>query len=387
MTANIKSLVRGATLALVFIFSFSALAQETRSTLSKLDRPMPLSKLRGRVSSLPPPVPGCYTFRRGEATRWEEVPCLSPEEASRIPHLQEGGAFPGLPGIQTQFEPIIGGGTGGLTPHITGFAAAGLQGGAVEVQLGSNLNETDSALGVTAFSVQLNTNGFSATCQSVAPNPPGLGPQSFSPCITGDEGWVQFTYQTSDFGKSNDAICIWNVDLTKQYYYPPNTWQRCQPVGKAGAWPVGQSIELFGGVDTTSHTLTLLAFLPWLDTVASVVNYDWFSLCWTPGALSAQCSWDQVVGGILGWGNGSNAVFGPGSYIGTTVTAQSSFQPFGGVSVLDSGTSGVSNAPGHYTAYTVETNNLTLYYFVLPTPFCSQSECSVTFNASNVPPP
>jgi hypothetical protein len=100
-----------------------------------------------------------------------------------------------------------------------------------------------------------------------------------------------------------------------------------------------------------------------------VVTPDWFSLCWTG---TTQCAWGQVSGTIYGEGSGSAANFSPNTQVATTV---------GSIAVSSS-----NNDTSAYVGTTKESNNLTPFYFALPSPICFAGSCSVTFISSDVQP-
>jgi hypothetical protein len=395
--------MRAAVLLTPILFPFAAMSQQnstestpSSSTAQTLERQSLLSLMLGQrhpgIPLRPPTSPGCYTFTpdatNAAAGKWEQAPCLSPEEARRVPHPLEGGSGVGLPGIQSQVLPIFSNGGRFGFNGIVGFASAGFQESSITVQLtpGTSLaGETDSINGAGNFSIQLNTNGFNSTCHSSNLLPPGA---TQSPCTPNDAGWVQFTYQTFGFGtSSSDVMCIWNVDLTNKYYYPPETWQNCSPVPKAEGWKSGDSVILIAFVDPATHVISLIGSFPWSPMVVTANTPDWFGLCWTAGAVENRCSWDEAVGGMLGRSGGSTANFGPKTGIQTTIVTQSPTVPYGGGSIYLNTSSGVSNAPGNWLAYTLEQNNLSMYYFALPTTVCSGTLCTFSYLATNVQPP
>jgi hypothetical protein len=354
-----------------------------------------LSKRHPGLPLKPPTTPGCYTFTPSAANaaggQWEQAPCLSPEEARRLPRPLQGGDVVGLPGIQSQRAPIH---FREFPKKVAGWGLFGFEQASITVMLaqGSLAGETDSKTSTQAFSIQLNTNGFNAACHGSNPLPAGA---TASPCIPNDEVGVQFMYQTHDFGTSTDALCIWNVDISKQYYYLPETWQSCASVPAATAgWTPGQSVTLVASVDPATHTISLTGSFPWTPKTVTVTAPDWFGLCWTAGGvLSGECSWDEAVGGILGYGDESTANFGP---IGIQTTISTQQQPVfaspeyleaSGNSIYLSHTSGTSNAPGSYRAHTMEQNNLSLWYSVgLPKTSCSGAICTFFYAATNVHP-
>ena len=359
------------------------------SVVAAQQRPAPTSD---RTIPRPPPIPGCYTLSRivekDETPHWKKAECASPEELSHLPRPTFGGAL-GTPGIQTQpksfslFPSVF------PLPPASFSATPGLANGAVSVQFPGqgNWTVTDSATGNTSFSVQLNTNLFGATCHSSNLNLPFPFPQI--PCTNGDAAAVQFTFQTANAGVSQDFVCIWNVDATQQLYYFPQTWQSCVNVGKMGFWPATETLNISGYVDFENHNIILISGLPWSTEWQTVVTPDWFGLCWTPGQFGAQCSWNQVSGTILGYGNGSAANFASGTSVLTIVQGSTCSQytpapvcnfrpsvfspvqlqkPNDGVTTLGFGT--------------VETNNLVGVYLALPTATCGATDCTVSFTGT-----
>jgi hypothetical protein len=358
----------GSLVTMLVVLSVAALAQGTpKSFPTGTTSPKPPQHtaptetnppitIGGKTIPRPPAAPGCYTYTPNAGpSAWKVAPCLSPAEASRIPHLITGGGV----------------GTLGIGYPAKSF---GLQASTLSEQFPDpgNWTVTDSATGKTAFSIQLNTNTFNATCHSSNHLPLGLKANQPSPCVSGDNAWVQFTFQTSNWGKSIDNICIWNVDLTKQYYYDPFTWQNCQQVGKAGFWPANKAISLTGYIDHVAHNVDLIAELPWLTTTYSIVTPDWYGLCWTAGIVGTQCPWNQVSGSIYGLGNGSVANFGPNTFLQTTIQS----------SVFSGQNNGVTVNAG----VTLESNNLTAWYFGNPATSCTAFVCTLTYDSSNIKP-
>jgi hypothetical protein len=325
-----------------------AMAQAKLDTISKSKIPEP------------PGAVGCFTYIRG---RWKRVACLTPEELRRVPRPNIGGAFGSL----------------GIGSPLTSALSSAISGGFVSVQ-GAASFPTDSKTGKNAFSVQLNTNGFNALCNSSNPLPPGfaatfLNSRLRSPCVNKDTAALQFTYQTAKYGISHDLICIWNVDVTKQYYYSPGTWQACTDVGKAGFWPASSVLTISGQVNATNHQITLIAGLPWSTEWQSVVTPDWFGLCWSRGALpGTQCPWRQISGTVYGLGNGSTANFPANSTVTTVLKSQTFVAPNTGTSITAGGTSGGVS--------TKESNNLTQWLFAPPITTCAGVNCQMTYSAS-----
>ena len=301
----------------------------------------------------PPGAVGCFTYTGG---KWKRVACLTPAELKRVPRPNVGGAF----------------GSFGVGSPLTSALSSALSEGTVSVQGGVD-DATDSQTGKNAFSVQLNTNGFNTLCHSSNPLPPGypLLPllNSRTPlCTNKDIGWVQFTYQTRNYGRSHDFICIWNVDITKKYYYSPTTWQSCADVGKAGFWPANSPLMIGGQVNPATDQITLMAGLPWSTEWQSVVTPDWFSLCWTRSALlGTQCPWRQISGTVYGLGNSSTAIFPANSTVTTLLEFMMFLAPNTGATITAGGTSG--------GIFTLESNNLTVGLFAPPFTGCAGVNC------------
>jgi hypothetical protein len=231
----------------------------------------------------------------------------------------------------------------------------------------------DSGTGRDSFSVQLNTNGFTTNC-----------PMGSNNCVAGDTGWVQFTYQADPgpsfnpfgWGGGASALCIWNVDVTKQNYNNACTGIPA-PFG-GNSWAPGAVFEILGG--EFKQNVFVIGCWPWASSSVqcnSVVTPDTLGLCWNP---ASQCAWQQVSGSLLGLGNGSAATFPPGVTMVTSIAAASCvpppsyvnpFHPFPlpGLGISPSGFSSIfCPAPGAVdyntgpvlNAFgTFETNNLT----------------------------
>jgi hypothetical protein len=341
----------------------------------------PFGAVHVRPSPPPPPaVIGCYRYRTEgenlEPARWVKVACLSRAELLKVPHPTLGGNA-GAPGIQSQPTALTFGGS----------ETSGLAGGSVTVSLtGGSGSMNDSQFGTYAFSVQLNTNLFSATCHSsvyaaLSALLAAVGGQN---CIPGDNAAVQFTYQTWNKTKTS-VICVWNVDVTQQWYTFPQTWQECQNVARPGFWIANQPLNVSGNVNFQNHLLTTIVALPWTTEWDSVVAPDWLGLCWAPGQLGPQCAWNQTSGTILGAGNGSQVNFSSNSFVQTIVGASAAcvsngckpgVVPF--ISIANPYNGAEANGQG-----TVESNNLSTYYFGgLPPAVCSGIACTLTYIAS-----
>jgi hypothetical protein len=119
---------------------------------------------------------------------------------------------------------------------------------------------------------------------------------STAPSGAGDSAAVQFVMQSDG---STTAICIWNVDVTKQLY--PNKCVVPSPQQRSG----GLQPFDFGNIAasiTPEGNLALVAQLSWVPpgqpNTYSVITNDTFGLA---------SNWTQVSGGLLGFGNGSQA--------------------------------------------------------------------------------
>jgi hypothetical protein len=223
MMAHFRPTPGNSAVAIALIASFAVRAQSSaRPTTPPAARAKPGAATEIATVPDPPAAVGCYTYKPNAQHQWRTVSCLPPKKAALIPRPNTGGAY--------------------STPGLSGTSA--LVGGSVNVQMLSNWNETDSLAGRTSFSVQMNTNNFNAVCQSSNPNPPAVFSAIGTPCINGDSAVVQFTYETDDFARKKDTLCIWNVDRTQQYYFAPQTWQQCATVNKAGFWAANMPLIL-----------------------------------------------------------------------------------------------------------------------------------------------
>lgn len=257
--------------------------------------------------------------------------------------------------------------------------------------------ETDSNYGPGAFSIQNNTNVFTVSCHATwvtkwlqegingstansgnyTGGPvPGANGAGLPNCTNGDQGWVQFTYQTYKSGQTS-VVCVWNVDTTQQWYFYPQTWTACQNAGQPGFWT---TIQIEGSVDATLHLVAVTATLPWSSEWVTVVTPDWLGLCWQSGA---QCPWTQASGTILGTGNGSQAQYATGTSIQTTVFASTCGAFSAADEKLDCGTIRPFNpyaATIVSTGVTAESNNLTTSFNIFA-PSCAGNSCQQTFSS------
>jgi hypothetical protein len=86
-----------------------------------------------------------------------------------------------------------------------------------------------------------------------------------------------------------NAMCVWNVDITKQIYTPVCV---LAPVGHRSI--VASDYPVIEGDVTANDKLETLAILPWSSGVVwSVV---------TPDTYGLAGRWTNISGSILGWG-------------------------------------------------------------------------------------
>jgi hypothetical protein len=273
----------------------------------------------------PPTSTGCYRYSTdassGTDHQWVEDECLSKEAAARLPRPTIGGNSTGAYGISGPCP-------GSCNNHASSLVTAGSVSvvfpgacpGGVCSTPAPIYSETDSGTGRNAsFSVQLNTNPFSITCQ--------LGQSN---CVPSDLGWVQFAYQGDPgniFGLGGlSAVCVWTIDLTLQNYN-----NACMgvpyPYRNNNMWTAGEVLEVTGG--DMGQTLWAMMCAPWGsgNQCWSVVTPDPLGLCLNPA--SSQCAWTQASGSLFGIGHGSVANFPPGVSMSTSVSAVSCSPPVG----------------------------------------------------------
>ena len=178
--------------------------------------------------------------------------------------------------------------------------------------------EVDNVNGPNAFTVQNNTNSFvCTTCSAGKPFSSASGIAN-SASAAGDYGWVQFVYTQFGAGPANKGLsnlCVWNVDASvsgrtngKAGYASncvyPSLYGSVAPIEGKGA-PTG-AVEVTGYVQCPSAgppcTLWAIAQIPWSP------DSSWWSVS-APDMMGLSGNWINVGGGILGVGNGSEAVF------------------------------------------------------------------------------
>ncbi|HXW80382.1 MAG TPA: hypothetical protein VEJ84_12835 [Acidimicrobiales bacterium] len=240
----------------------------TSSPQSVPPPPMPLPRPRFRAP-LPPDTPGCYLYRRGGA--WQREDCDTPEYIQQhIPHPE---TFEGPFEDSTFRSPFV-----ASTVQVT---LKGVGGGEKDTQFGDN-----------SFSIQDNV------------------------FFTGNNGLpdaVQFTNQAQPDGNVEawssqvftDNVCVWQI----------------LDVEVNGAVPSGNYNSTCYSVDTrytglvqgfTRDNGTLEAGVPYDGGVIAVIASDTYG-------LETGDRWDNSTGSILGYGNGSEAVFGGRAEAHTTV--------------------------------------------------------------------
>jgi len=171
-----------------------------------------------------------------------------------------------------------------------------VSGGAIDVDLQALGLETDSQAGAGYFSVQLNTNAFTAA--------------------NGHQAAVQFTDMHSPESAINpgDVLCIWNVDINAQDYH---TQCHAPLMGRA---PISGDHAVVQGYQDFQEAgyLKMVVQVSWdpQQLTYGVVAPDMYGLTQSsvyPGktapAGNINGNWTQLSGSILGYGNGSTAEF------------------------------------------------------------------------------
>lgn len=211
----------------------------------------------------PPQKPGCYRHR----TDWEEVPCLSREEVSKLSRPWLG-----------LFE---------APPPSSYVASYGAQLDITLLELGT---ETDSQTGNNGFSLQLTSNSHLSA--------------------NGQKLWTQFMYQ-NNVGTSNGVLatvlCIWNINTSTGDYGQNDGNTTCVNVNAFRAPLKGDTAGM--GAYESDGNLYLNAVLPWTDDSGGQTA-DAYSVS-MPDVynLEADSNWHAVDGGMLGAGNRSAATF------------------------------------------------------------------------------
>ncbi len=269
----------------------------------------------GNVPSLPvhigqrsmAPVPtaaGCYV---PDGTNWRRVDCDTQTYIARhIPH------------------PEVLAGVGGTTAqgHTAGRFTVG------EVSAGSigSATEVDSKYGAGAYSIQDNV------------------------FFNGPNGQLDSDQFTDQSGFGVDNVCVWQIDVITQKYAPT-----CLTPSQDGQAPVS-NVEGFsseGYVGTAAETDEGVV----LGVTIARDKYG----------LGQGDNWSNNSGSILGYGNGSQAVFSAGSQLLIEDSASSCQNDLGFVKfaltckprpVKPLAYTGYSPGPLTLGAFTVESNNL-----------------------------
>ena len=253
--------------------------------------PLPELEIPGARANVrvPPARPGCYRYERGD---WRETPCMTDE-------FRERNFPPPTPQYSIKSYPNV-----FVTPRWFFTIPIVL----ASVDLSHLLDPakgtvTDTTYGKDAFSIQVNSNFFTAR--------------------NGNNAWVQFVLQ-SKAGVSVDALCVWNFDLTVFFADPSGKsgyTSTCVPIPKerttfTAAHPEGRKTTFIGpGAQLLERTqvagylseppgeapgLVAWAYVPWSSHAYSVSTKD------TSGLAG---KWFEVSGDIMGYAKGSRADF------------------------------------------------------------------------------
>jgi len=230
-----------------------------------------------------PPLPtmvGCFLLVHSS---WVAVPCLSPEEAAKLPPLMEGGNY-GVKGVSSS--------------TISGSKV--LVEGDIDIQFSQFSGESDSIYGASDWSVQDNTNQFSGA--------------------NGDTYAVQFAEQNCGSqncgasGSANASLCIWQVDVTTQNYSDRLcVGTNIQTLSSNYHVSVSGYLSQSGGVYYLDSQFCDPIFNCW-----GVVNTD------NKGLIG---NWFGASGTILGYGGGSTADFTSPTSLSTKVFVDA-YSPF-----------------------------------------------------------
>ncbi len=232
--------------------------------------PIPLPRPRFKAP-LPPDTPGCYLYRRGGS--WQREDCDTPE------YIQQHIPHPGLENFEGPFED---------QSFTVPFVAS-----TVQVQLKDVVGgEKDTQNGDNSFSIQDNV------------------------FFTGNNGLPdgdQFTNQAQPDGnvvewssqEFTDNVCVWQVlDVEVDGSVPNGNYNsQCYSVNT----PYTGLVQGF-----TRDNGTLEAGVPYKGGVIAVVATDIYG-------LETGDRWNNSTGTILGYGGGSEAVFGGTAEAHTTV--------------------------------------------------------------------
>jgi hypothetical protein len=269
---------------------------------------------------------GC--FRLDQNHRWQAIPCASNEYFREHPIAPPAtNSIQSTPHAIFVSNPRFGGTEIFTAPFVLGSVSVSFTSNPVQA------TETDVAIvnnatvkTANAFSVQNNTNYFPcASCSTGIPFPAVVGVNN-SASQKGDNGWIQFVYQ--QLSLTNWNLCIWTIDLTIATNLPnvslnganggyandnaPGYHIACVQTSASargpltGAGAVSGEAQIVGYLNCPTVAfnagcfLQLMADLPWLGGVFSVSDHD---------TMGLSGNWKNVSGGILGYGNVSQAQF------------------------------------------------------------------------------
>jgi len=220
----------------------------------------------------PPPVVGCYMNTRNG---WQNIPCASPADLTEFPKPQVTDVQLTVTGLNT--IPLVFGQIDVTIPQVSTITNVGIH--------PAKANE---------FSLQSSTNQFPIPLTNPNAN---------------DTGVVQFVVQSSG---SESAICIYNIDATQQDYERQCT-KLCPPISDAACVtiyppqrPGGLQPFDYGNIAgqlNSNGTISMVTELSWVQSGQpnqfAVVAPDMFGLAG---------NWTEISGGLLGYGDGSEAV-------------------------------------------------------------------------------
>src|SRR5208282_2085334 len=227
----------------------------------------------------PPPVAGCHQYNSTEG--WLKVACLPP--GSIHGHSHEGGnpssAAPGILGI-------------GSTPSKCGdiICETLITLAQVRVSFTTYSGELDSGSkdlpgdGGGAFSIQLNTNFFTGS--------------------NGHEYWVQFTFgnactpscSAAGAVAAGNGVCVSNVDITTNNYANECVYET-QPEVLSSGYSVTITGQILGNSSGN-----------FVATTAALSDGQILSVA-LPDTYALAGEWYQASGTILGYVDGSQAIF------------------------------------------------------------------------------
>jgi hypothetical protein len=271
MTRLSPTILLGAACVAIPGFASDTWATQTETWTVQTTSPAPPPLPPAQLPAPPPPVAGCYQYT---GSGWESVSCATDSYIDQhFPHpdAQLTLASPGTPSLvfgQLWLNVLA------VGSESNAFIAST---GAIE----SSCKSTGSPV-PNQWSVQSNTN------QWRVPSTAASG--------AGDSAATQFTIQSDG---SESAICIWNIDVTKQDYQ--NKSCVVLPQRSGGLQP--SDFAQLAATANPNGTLTLMGQLSWVPSgqtpVFMAVNFaDMYGL---------GSNWSEVSGGLLGFGNCSQA--------------------------------------------------------------------------------